>query len=154
MDGGCRVGLLLVVVGFAVWLMLRFSMAGPMTFAERTFRLFESWTLTRGRAGSLFLLALLIALVLLLFQAVVITLAAMLVLLVAGGTAAFADATALNALFVQSPSALFASLGGVMVFVFVVVSILAGFAFAITLAPWADAYRQLTAGGEDAPQTG
>jgi len=38
-----------IVIAFAaIWVNLRLSLAGPMTFSERQFRLFESWTLTRG----------------------------------------------------------------------------------------------------------
>ena len=46
-----------------VVLALRLSMAGPMTFVAGEFRLFQSWRLTRGHAGSLFLVALLVAVI-------------------------------------------------------------------------------------------
>ncbi len=38
----------LVLMVFSLFLMSRFIMAFPMTFADRRFRLFESWGLTRG----------------------------------------------------------------------------------------------------------
>ena len=34
---------------------LRLSLALPMSFAQRRFRLYESWDLTRGQAGKMFL---------------------------------------------------------------------------------------------------
>ena len=41
-------------LAFALWLGVRLSLAGPMTFAERRVRLFASWGLTRRRFWSLF----------------------------------------------------------------------------------------------------
>jgi hypothetical protein len=38
----------LIIQCVVFWLQLRLSMAAPMTFAERRFRLFESWGLTQG----------------------------------------------------------------------------------------------------------
>jgi len=52
----------LVINGVTIWLRLRLSMSAPMTFADRQFRLFESWTLTRGHGWALFAVALLLGL--------------------------------------------------------------------------------------------
>jgi len=38
----------IAVQAVLIWLRLRFSFAGPMTFLDHRFRLFESWTMTRG----------------------------------------------------------------------------------------------------------
>ena len=54
-----------------IWLALRFSMVGPMTVSEGKFRLFESWTLTRGHAGVLFVMALCIFAILIVAQMLV-----------------------------------------------------------------------------------
>lgn len=43
-----------VLSALCVWLLLRLCLAQPMTVAQARFRLFESWTLTRGRAWKLF----------------------------------------------------------------------------------------------------
>ncbi|HLK25698.1 MAG TPA: hypothetical protein VKT30_13670 [Caulobacteraceae bacterium] len=51
-------------IGLGVTVMVRLSLAGPMTFAERRLRIFESWALTRGVFWRLFwayLLALVLA---------------------------------------------------------------------------------------------
>ena len=53
----------LVVVAVMIWVSLRLSLAGPITFTERQFRLFESWTLTRGRGWRLFGVAVIVAVV-------------------------------------------------------------------------------------------
>ena len=55
---GLTLGLASVIL--AAWLWLRLSLAAPMTFAAGKFRLFESWALTRGHAGQLMLLVLLL----------------------------------------------------------------------------------------------
>ncbi len=53
-------GVLAAVVGgiavfcAMIWLMVRFSLAAPMTFAEGRVRVFGSWALTRGRFWALF----------------------------------------------------------------------------------------------------
>ena len=52
----------LIVSGVVIWVSFRLSMAGPMTFVDRRFRLFESWTLTRGLGLPLFTVALLLVL--------------------------------------------------------------------------------------------
>jgi hypothetical protein len=39
--------------GVSIWLGLRFCMVPPLIFSDRRFRMFESWTMTRGRVGSL-----------------------------------------------------------------------------------------------------
>ena len=62
------VGLLIVPVVFAsmavvVWVLLRLSLATPMSFAQRGFKLYESWNLTRGHAAKMFLVALALVIV-------------------------------------------------------------------------------------------
>jgi hypothetical protein len=47
----------------AIWIALRFSLAPVMTFADGRFRLFESWSATRGHAGQMFLVGLVIAVI-------------------------------------------------------------------------------------------
>jgi len=49
------VAIALAGVGVVVWAMIRFSLALPMGFAQRNFRFFESWSLTRGHAFQIFL---------------------------------------------------------------------------------------------------
>jgi hypothetical protein len=38
----------------AVWILIRFSLAGAMTVAEGRFRFFGSWSLTQGQSWKLF----------------------------------------------------------------------------------------------------
>ena len=55
--------LILAAIGLFVWVLLRLSLATPMSFAERSFRLYESWTLTQGHAGRIFLVVLVLAII-------------------------------------------------------------------------------------------
>ena len=65
---GLLVGLLAIVIvlgAIAAFLgiCVRLSLAGPLTFKERQFRLFESWSVTKGHGWKLFGLAFLLILV-------------------------------------------------------------------------------------------
>jgi hypothetical protein len=63
---GC-VGLLVLF-----WITIRLSLAVPMSFEQRAFRLFESWALTRGHAANIFFANLVAAVLTTLFAAVVV----------------------------------------------------------------------------------
>jgi hypothetical protein len=133
----------LLILGVLAWLWLRLSMAGPMTFRDRTFRLFESWTLTRGHGGSLFLLALGIVAIILAIELVVFGLAGVVVVAVIGGMAGFADEATLAAFFEQPSSVWLPAVMTVALVVSAIACLVSGFLLAIVIAPWADAYRQL-----------
>jgi hypothetical protein len=155
-GSGGIVAVLLAIVGvFAtlaglVYLGLRFSLAGPATFAERRFALFSSWTLTRGNVGSLFLVGLVI--VVSLFGIVIIqgVLNMILDLGAAGGGMSFlktGDPTAIREAF-SNPSALFARLGPVFVVEALISGVVQALLTAVSIAPWAEAYRELKPGPE------
>jgi hypothetical protein len=62
--GGAVFTFIAVVIGYfagvsvSIWIVLRFSLAPVMSFADNTFRVAESWRLTRGHAWRIFLVAL------------------------------------------------------------------------------------------------
>ncbi|MGZ8408089.1 MAG: hypothetical protein ACXWVJ_08685, partial [Caulobacteraceae bacterium] len=91
----------LVLLAVIIWLCLRFSMALPMTFADRTFRLFESWSFTKGRTGSLFLTGLLVIALVIVTE---IVMALILGVLLVGGIAGAGAMTNLEQIF-ERPSA-------------------------------------------------
>lgn len=136
------VGLLAVVL--TCWVGLRLSMALPMSWDDKAFRLFESWPLTRGQA-----LPLLGVLVVSLWPALLFSLAVYLVL-----GALFLAALPLAgidlAAFFANPAATFEAADPfafmrVWTFVLPVAFLSFGYFTALSLAPWAEAYRQLKA---------
>jgi len=147
-------GVVLAIVAGLIWVALRLSLAAPMTFAEGEFRLFESWTLTRGQGWRLLGVAVLLVLILLGVEVVFL-----IVLLAVGLGSLFGmvghsgqpiQPEQIEAFFRQPPAVLVGILwpwiaGAVAVSV-VVGSVLS----TVIFAPWASAYRALTS----APQTG
>ncbi len=135
--------LVAVVAGLAaggalIWAMLRLSMAGPMTFSERKFLLFESWTLTRGQAWPLLGMTLLLGLILIALEIVVYGVFGV-------GFLAFASKLIpmMEGLADKPPEAWVAVLWPFIAGVAVVGSFLAAPAMALVFAPWAAAYREL-----------
>ena len=133
-----------VAGGFAsvillLWIGLRLSLAAPMTFAERRLRLFESWRLTRGHAGQLLLLAVLL---------LVLLMGVGLVLQVIEGVGFLffdpftARPDAVRAWLAHPPAVTvwgpWAAGCGVVLAVYI------GVVRAVMSAPWAAAYRSLT----------
>lgn len=135
----------LAMFGVIIWLALRFSMAPPMTFAENTFRLFESWTFTRGRVGSLFLTALLM---IVLVIGVEMVMAMVFGALALGGLAAAGSMTDLEQTFSRPPAEWLPTLGIVGLIAAPIIAFVTGLLLAITWAPWADAYRQMAGSQE------
>jgi hypothetical protein len=132
-----------------VLIALRFSLAGPMTFADKQFRLFESWTLTKGHVGELFLVAIsLIAIAILcalVFDGIILG-----VVLSVVGSAPADHGASIRSFFEQSPEVLFRTFLPWIIVVSVFGSLFIGAMNAIFLAPWATIYRRLTASPEHA----
>jgi len=137
------------VVGFfaafsaTVYIFTRFCMGGPLILDQGKLLLFDSWALTRGHAGSLFGLSLSLGVILvaleLLIGAVMFAIGAIIVSAMPGGW------QGLLAAMRQSPMTVFASFAPWLVVLGVVSIPVTGAFQAITAAPWASAYRDLTA---------
>ncbi|HZL00616.1 MAG TPA: hypothetical protein VFC47_12025 [Caulobacteraceae bacterium] len=129
-----------VVNGAAFYFYLRFSMAAPMTFDEGRFRLFESWTQTKGRVWRLFLIGLLVGLMAAGLYLVIGLVA------VAAGWAMWRDLTggADPRIFFRRPPAVWlTSLTPLIALGATASMILMTLLTPIVAAPWAKAYRQL-----------
>jgi hypothetical protein len=124
--------------GGVIWAMLRLSMAGPMSFSERKFLLFESWSLTRGQSLPLLGMALLLGLILIALETVVYGVLG--VGFLAFGRDLIARFAALEG---QPPQAWLQALWPFAAGVAVVGSLLSAPAMALVYAPWATAYRDL-----------
>lgn len=151
---GIGLGILIFAALIAVfaWIALRLSMSLPMTFAERRFRFFEAWELTRGHVGSLFLVLLVVVAVVLLIEiAAAGVVAAVLFAVAAGG--AFSEAS-LKAFFERPPQEWLLALGPIALIGSVVLAVVLAALQAIATAPWAAAYRALATPAETpSPET-
>ncbi len=126
--------------GVLIWALLRLSMAGPMSFSERKFLLFESWTFTRGQAWPLLGMTLLLGLIIVALE---------LVLYAVFGVGLFAFGLKLvprmQDMTNQPPEVWLHLLWPYIAGVALVGSLLSGPAMALVFAPWATAYRDLKA---------
>jgi hypothetical protein len=129
------VPLVFVVLGVVAWLFLRMSLALPMTFAERRFRLFESWSATRGNGWRLFGLAAVIWLLLIVAE-LILGLGGFMLL---GGPARLSQFAALA----RDPQALMSRMAPIWLGFSVVAVVLTTVFYALVGAAWADIYRQL-----------
>ena len=128
-----------------IWVTLRLSLAGPITFAERQFRLFESWSLTRGYGWSLFAVALIVGVI-----GVVVYLLALVVGLV-GGFAIWGGIphpSNMQAFLSQPASYWMRGLAPLLTLIGVLVWLVAAILTPIVIAPWARIYRSLTPGAD------
>jgi hypothetical protein len=128
-----------------MWIALRFSMAAPMTFAERRVRFFGSWTMTKGEGWGLFGLAWVMVLVWFgvtigysIVSAIVNAVfggGAMAMIFASSGGSAGSDP---NALLSHWPILALAYLPS-----FILGAAFNGVLQAIVQGPWVDVYRQL-----------
>ena len=133
------------LLGVAIWVALRLSMAAPITFAQREFRLFESWSLTAGRSWALLGVGVLLVVMLLVFQIVVGGLLAGGGLIIAAGAGLFNDPQRIAAFFHQPPTTWLSVLWPWILVGGLAWAILASIVMTIFCAPWAAIYKALTA---------
>jgi hypothetical protein len=136
-GGLVAVVMILALIAIIFWGLLRFSFAPVMAFADRTFRLTESWTLTKGRAWKMFLVGLAAFAITMLVEVVVLGG----LFIAAGGPA---GVTAMGSAWVQDPAAALQQLGVPWVAAAIVaMTLFSGAAYVLWAAAWADMYRQL-----------
>jgi hypothetical protein len=127
-----------------IWLALRLSLALPMTFVDNQFRLFESWTLTKGHALKLFGVGLLIVLFVLLIEVVAGGLVFGLIVAFAGSLAVVQGQGGVDVLANQAPMTLLRTLWPFIAGLSVVMAVLGAVLQALFYAPWAAVHRALT----------
>jgi hypothetical protein len=129
----------LVGIGLVVWVALRLSLALPMSFAQGRFLLYESWDLTRGQTGKMFgVYAVLILGLLALELAILIPLGMTVVRPMQHDPAFRENIAQWVSHFLRTAWPLIAGFA-------VVASVLGMAVRAITVAPLAEVYRELTA---------
>ena len=138
----------IALLGVLWWLALRFSLAGPMTFADGQLRLMESWRLTRGHGWRLFGLSLLIVAMLMLLYLVLALVLGLVLGLGAGALFASLGSGRLEDLFSSGLSPAVIAVAGLIGLA--LGSVIYGPVMAVTVAPWAEAYRQLSGREVDA----
>ena len=145
------VAVVLVIMGVIAlfWVLLRLSLATPMSFDESNFRLFESWKLTRGHAFNLLLVAILLVIILLLLEGVIFAVVGVPMMMFAGPHMAghMGDHAAVHEAMLtflkQPPQVILQTVGPVAIVCGLIGSMLIGAVSAIVYAPWAAAYRML-----------
>jgi hypothetical protein len=128
-----------------IYLLVRFSLAGPASFEERRFALFDSWSLTRGSAGPLFLVALVIVLMCIgiyIVQFILNLVANLATMGFASAGLSGSDPAAIKQMF-SNPITLFSRLGPIIIVQLILSSVFSAIYAAVTNAPWANAYRQV-----------
>jgi hypothetical protein len=135
------------VTSFALiaWITVRLSMAAPMSFTERRFQLFESWTMTRGLDLRLIAVAVITAMIVLVIYLIALCVAVgASVLLWSGGLRPVDFQNLLS----QSP-AVWGPVFAPFLVMIGAASLIAGAVITpIALAPWPNIYRLLAAQAE------
>lgn len=137
------------VIGI-IWICLRFSLAGPATFAEGSFQFFESWTLTKGQSWPLLGLALLLGLTLFIVEMIIGGI--FLVAFVSAGALESFSPESIEAFFSQPFETWIGQLAPWLIGSTLVGALLSGAFYAFMLAPFASVYSQLTAGAAPAQE--
>jgi hypothetical protein len=140
-SAGWLAGLVIfLALAVLVWGLLRLSLALPMSFAERNFRLYESWALTAGQALKMFAVGLCIAIIAWLAELVI----------VGGSVAAFAAVVGFEraTVWFRSDRIDWAALAPWIVVLGLVLALIATWIMTLFSAAWAEIYCELEADHE------
>ena len=145
-DNAGLVGLLMVVAGLLfvaliIWVVVRLSLALPITVAERRIAIFDSWKLTKGHFWGLLGMAILAWVLCLVVQILLSILFA-----VSGG---FENLAAIETM---QPMEILQTMAPMAITILVFAAIVSALQLAIMYAPFASAYMGLTGRGGDAPE--
>lgn len=131
--------MVLIALGAMLWLFVRFSLGLPMSFADSYFRLFESWTLTRGHAAKMVLVGVVVSVLAALVQIAVFVGFIFAAVAILQPTAEF-DVTTLS----------FAQVAPILALAAVLMALVSVFGTVLYSAPLAQIYRQLAPDPADA----
>ncbi|MCX7587072.1 hypothetical protein [Phenylobacterium sp. 58.2.17] len=131
--------MVLIALGAMLWLFVRFSLGLPMSFAGSYFRLFESWTLTRGHAAKMVLVGVAVSLLATLVQIAVFVGFIFAAVAILRPTGEF-DVTTLT----------FAQVAPILALAAILMALVSVFGTVLYSAPLAQIYRQLAPDPADA----
>jgi len=129
----------LIITAVSIWLWLRLLLGVVMSYHERQFRLFESWTLTRGHVWRMFLTMLLVTLML-----IALGLVMFIVCAITFGVTLGVVAQDPKTFFAQPPATWLAALTPLMVVILIWIVVSVGFTNALMWGAVARMWRQLT----------
>lgn len=130
-----------------VWLLVRFSLALPITVAERRIAIFDSWSLTRGHFWGLLGMAILAIILSFVVQLLAWMVFMPFMFLMGGGLAHLAGADLQGEDLMQVITAL----GPVAIVAALMIALVSALQLAIVYAPFAAAYRGLKGDGTAEP---
>jgi hypothetical protein len=138
---GFVVGILVLVL--FLWLALKLSMAAPMTFADRQFRLFESWSFTKGHVGKLLGVSLLLFVFLIGIEVLFVGAVIGGVFTLGGQMSWLFEPGAVQALLREPPMEIVRKLGPAISVAGVLWVVFSTVVVTVFCAPWAASYRAL-----------
>lgn len=132
-----------ILLGVLFWVQLRFSLAGPMTYVDHRFRLFESWALTKGLIWRLLAVGAILLVIGIVVYLAVVSLA------VAGCLALWNNAPRpgdVQALLALAPAQWMGALAPFIALIAGMFVLAAALLTPIGLAPWPHIYRVMSSG--------
>lgn len=137
-DAAGMIALVLMIAATAVfvWLLVRFSLAIPITFDQKKFAIFDSWGVTRGRALGLFGMTLIV-----IVMALVVSILTSIIVLPL--TFMFGGMANLAALEGAGMGEIMSAMGPAIVIYVIYNGIVSALMLAILYAPYAAAYRDI-----------
>jgi hypothetical protein len=130
------------------WITLRLSLAAPMSFSERKFRLFESWTMTSGMNWRLWGVGIIVGVLVVVIYLLAMCIGVIGAFSIWSGGPRLAE---IQNLFAQPPSQWEAVLAPYFALMGLVALVAGALITPIAFAPWPYIYRSLTATAEPEP---
>jgi hypothetical protein len=134
------VGLALVAVG--IWLAARFSLAVPITLAEKRIAIFDSWGVTKGRVWAIIGMAIL-AFIMTIVVSILFSIVTVPVTLAMGMSGGWGELAQMEG---APPAEIFAAMGPFLAVMVIFQAIGAALQLAVAYAPFSAAYRAIKGG--------
>jgi hypothetical protein len=134
---GFLIGLVLAAVG--IWLAARFSLAVPITLAEKRIAIFDSWGVTKGRVGPIVGMAIL-AFIMTFVVSLLFSIVTVPITLAMGFSGGWSELAQMEG---APPAEIFAAMGPFLAVMVIFQAIGAALQLAVAYAPFSAAYRDI-----------